>query len=150
MKKWQSALHALPNITADHIDFTSDAVSITSGVDHELKGQIKDKEFAVEMAKLDKRIENLACHAFNVYTGCRERINQIRLNEVKRERDNANRLLELVGSPLNLLTLGIMIIFGAGTYLLTGFLIQRSLILEAMSLMASVFKGRSRMAFNNN
>ncbi|MBT4510603.1 MAG: RsbRD N-terminal domain-containing protein [Chloroflexi bacterium] len=60
----------------------------------ELKSQVKNKEFAAELAKLEERIDNLACQAFNVYTGCRERINQIRTNEIKRDRDNANRLLE--------------------------------------------------------
>lgn len=61
---------------------------------NELKSQAKNKEFAAELAKLEGRIDNLACQAFNVYTGCRERINQIRINEIKRDRDNANRLLE--------------------------------------------------------
>ncbi len=63
-------------------------------VRNELKSQVKNKEFTAEMAKLEDRIENLACQAFNVYTGCRERVNQIRINEIKRDRDNANRLLE--------------------------------------------------------
>ncbi len=61
---------------------------------NELKGQVKNKELAAELVKLEERIDNLACQAFNVYTGCRERINQIRINEIKRDRDNANRLLE--------------------------------------------------------
>ncbi|TNF99701.1 MAG: tRNA 5-methoxyuridine(34)/uridine 5-oxyacetic acid(34) synthase CmoB [Gammaproteobacteria bacterium] len=41
MKKWQSALHALPDIAADTINFTSDAVSITTDIDHDLQSQIK-------------------------------------------------------------------------------------------------------------
>ena len=61
---------------------------------NELKNQMNDKEMVSELAKLDSKIDNLACQAFNVYTGCRERINQIRINEIKRDRDNANRLLE--------------------------------------------------------
>lgn len=61
---------------------------------NELKNHAKNKESGAELEKLDGRIDNLACQAFNVYTGCRERINQIRLNEIKRDRDNANRLLE--------------------------------------------------------
>lgn len=63
-------------------------------VRNELKSGIKNKELAGELLMLETRVDNLACQAFNVYTGCRERVNQIRLNEIKRDRDNADRLLQ--------------------------------------------------------
>ena len=57
-------------------------------------------------------------------------------------------LLGLSGGEPNLITLGAMIAIGAVTYIVTAFLIQRTLILETISLFWSVFRGRGRMAFN--
>ncbi len=67
---------------------------LKDAIRNELKGQVKEKGVATELMKFEEEIDNLACQAFNVYTGCRERINTIRINEIKRERDNAQRMLE--------------------------------------------------------
>jgi O-antigen/teichoic acid export membrane protein len=56
----------------------------------------------------------------------------------------------LAGGEQNLFTLTAMIVIGALLYILTAFLMQRSLILEAMSVALSVFRGRNRMAFNKS
>ncbi len=60
----------------------------------ELKGRLKEKGMTDELVALENRIDQLACQAFTVYTTCRERINDIRIMEIKRDRDNAFRLLD--------------------------------------------------------
>jgi hypothetical protein len=57
-------------------------------------------------------------------------------------------LSQWAGGEQNLFTLAAMIVIGALLYVLTAFLMQRALILEAMSVALSVFRGRNRMAFN--
>jgi len=57
---------------------------IGSGADLQLK----------DWFELESRIDHLSLLAFDVYSKCRERINEIRLNEVRKERDRTLRLLE--------------------------------------------------------
>ncbi len=59
-------------------------------------------------------------------------------------------LAQLAGGTHNLATLIAMVVIGALLYILTTFLMQRALILEAVSVALSVFKGRDRMAFNKS
>ena len=59
-------------------------------------------------------------------------------------------LAQLMGGKHNLATLIAMAVIGALLYLLTTFLMQRALILEALSVALSVFKGRNRIAFNKS
>ena len=54
----------------------------------EMKGMIE------EWFDLESRIDQLSLRAFDIYTTYRERIYEIRINEIKRERDRAFKLLE--------------------------------------------------------
>ncbi len=60
----------------------------------ELKGRVKENGISDELVLFEDRIDRLACQAFGVYTSCRERINDIRIMEIRRDRDNAFRYLE--------------------------------------------------------
>jgi hypothetical protein len=43
-----------------------------------------EPRFFADLAKLDDRIDQIALAAFDVFTQCREQVNELRLNEVKR------------------------------------------------------------------
>ena len=44
--------------------------------------------------KFESRIDKLAFLAFDIYMKCREKVYEIRVNEIKSERENAIKLLE--------------------------------------------------------
>jgi hypothetical protein len=58
----------------------------------ELNGMIE------EWFDLESRIDQLSLMAFDIYGTYRERIYEIRINEIKRERDRAFQLLERTNS----------------------------------------------------
>ena len=47
--------------------------------------QAEDPRFASELAKLDRQIDRIALTAFDVFAECRERLCELRVNEVKRQ-----------------------------------------------------------------
>ena len=74
-------------------DFSpSQAVVIVSllkkAIQEEMKGRIE------EWFDLESRIDQLSLMAFDIYTKYRERVYEIRINEIKKERDRAFKLLE--------------------------------------------------------
>jgi hypothetical protein len=81
-------------------DFSpSQAVAIISllkkAVQEEMKeNKIEMKGMIEEWFDLESRIDQLSLRAFDIYTTYRERIYEIRINEIKRERDRAFMLLE--------------------------------------------------------
>jgi hypothetical protein len=81
-------------------DFSpSQAVAIISllkkAVQEEMKeNKIEMKGMIEEWFDLESRIDQLSLRAFDIYTTYRERIYEIRINEIKRERDRAFKLLE--------------------------------------------------------
>ena len=62
----------------------------------ELKKQIREKPVREELSRFDLMIDELALRAFDVYSDCREKIYQIRLNEMRSAKDDAFRLLERI------------------------------------------------------
>jgi hypothetical protein len=66
-----------------------------------LKRAVRDELGAhattVEMSGLDTMIDQLALHAFDLYTQCREKIYELRLGEIKRR---ASSLLGCGGQPV--------------------------------------------------
>ena len=56
--------------------------------------EIRENHLQDQVLLLDSRIDALALRAFDVYMGCREQVYELRVNEVKRMRERAFRLLE--------------------------------------------------------
>lgn len=85
-------------------DFSpSQAVAIISllkkAVQEEMKeNKIEMKGMIEEWFDLESRIDQLSLRAFDIYTTYRERIYEIRISEIKRERDRAFKLLERTDS----------------------------------------------------
>ncbi len=85
-------------------DFSpSQAVVIVSllkkALQEEMKGnKIEMNGMIEEWFDLESRIDQLSLMAFDIYTTYRERIHEIRLKEVKEQRDRAFQLLERTNS----------------------------------------------------
>jgi hypothetical protein len=59
-----------------------------------LDKEIREHRLHDPLRLLESRIDALALRAFDVYMGCREEMYELRVNEVKRMREQALRLLE--------------------------------------------------------
>jgi hypothetical protein len=87
-------------------DFSpSQAVVIVSLLKKTLQQEIKGNKIEMngmieEWFDLESRIDRLSLMAFDIYTTHRERIHEIRLKEVKEQRDRAFQLLERANSKL--------------------------------------------------
>ncbi|MBU2608173.1 MAG: RsbRD N-terminal domain-containing protein [Chloroflexi bacterium] len=77
----------------------SEAVSfvflLKKAIREELGDDISDNQAYADLLAFEARIDKLALLALDIYTKCREKIHQIRLNEVKTETERAFRLLEI-------------------------------------------------------
>lgn len=51
----------------------------------ELGGAFEDSQFTSELARLDGQIDRIGLDAFDVFAKCRERLCELRVNEVKRQ-----------------------------------------------------------------
>lgn len=60
----------------------------------ELGSEFREKQTLKELLEFDSRVDDLALLTFDAYVACREKIQGIRVNEIKADRDNAFRLLE--------------------------------------------------------
>jgi len=61
----------------------------------ELKDEVyKDAVIFEELSRTDSRIDELASLAFDIYMNCREKIYQVKVDEMKATVDNVSRLLE--------------------------------------------------------
>jgi len=56
--------------------------------------EIREARLYDQLLYMESRVDALALRAFDVYMGCREEIYELRVNEVKRQREQALRLLE--------------------------------------------------------
>lgn len=50
----------------------------------ELKGAIKDKKNMTELREIEDEVDGIALQAFDIYVACRERLFEVRVNELKR------------------------------------------------------------------
>lgn len=60
----------------------------------ELEREIRKNQLFEELLKFESRIDELALLAVDIYMKCREKIYEIRVNEVKAERERVFKLLE--------------------------------------------------------
>lgn len=70
-------------------DFTSSKAvsfifSFKKVVREELKKEIRQGQIADELLNFESKIDNLALFAFNIYVECREQLNQLKVDELKR------------------------------------------------------------------
>jgi len=56
--------------------------------------EIRENHLHDQLLLFESRVDALALRAFDVYMGCREEMYELRVNEVKRTREQALRLLE--------------------------------------------------------
>jgi len=80
-------------------DFTpSQAVSfiflLKKIVREELESEIRENRLLKELLKFESQVDELALLAFDLYVGCREKIYELTVNEVKAEREMVYKLLE--------------------------------------------------------
>jgi hypothetical protein len=68
--------------------------SLKEAIRKVLGKEIRENHLQDQVLLLDSRIDGLALRAFDVYMGCREQVYELRVNEVKRMRERAFRLLE--------------------------------------------------------
>jgi hypothetical protein len=66
----------------------SQAVSFVFGlkwaIRREIGGEVAEPGMAAELAQIDAQIDQIALFAFDIYTRCREKVAELRINEVKR------------------------------------------------------------------
>ncbi|MFC2018106.1 RsbRD N-terminal domain-containing protein [Chloroflexota bacterium] len=80
-------------------DFTpSQAVAfvflLKKAIRAELEGEKNQKGFSEELSRFESLIDEMICHTFNIYVDCREKIYQIKVDEMKFKVDNMTRLVE--------------------------------------------------------
>ena len=97
----EEAFVALSNIVQSRAvqDFSpSEAISfvflLKEVIRDELKSQLKDKQAYKELRAIEDRVDKMVGLAFNAYVNAREKVNEIRIKEVKRDRENAFRMLD--------------------------------------------------------
>ena len=79
-------------------DFSpSDAIAfiplLKKVVREELEGEIKEKGLFDEFLKFESRIDDMMLLTLDIYVKCREQIHEIRVKELRKERDGVLRLL---------------------------------------------------------
>lgn len=67
---------------------------LKKAIREELANEIKEKQAFEELLKLESRIDKLVLLALDTYMKCREKVYEIRVNEVKEERERVLKLLE--------------------------------------------------------
>ena len=71
----------------------------------ELAGDIAERQAFEELLRFESRIDRVVLLALDIYMKCREKVHQIRVNEVKNDKERALRLLERIspiyGKPAN-------------------------------------------------
>lgn len=76
----------------------SQAVSFVFGLKRairaEIGGEISGPLMAAELTEIDAQIDQIALFAFDIYTKCREKVAELRINEVKR---NVAAVMERLG-----------------------------------------------------
>ena len=69
---------------------------LKQAIREELEDEIQEKRILDELLEFEYKIDELALLAFDIYVQCREKIHEIRLNEVKAERERVFKLLERI------------------------------------------------------
>jgi hypothetical protein len=83
-------------------DFSpSQAVQFIHGLKQALREKLRDEirreEVFKEWLELESQIDRLSLLAFDIYTKCREKITEIRINEMRKEKDRALSLIARSG-----------------------------------------------------
>lgn len=66
----------------------------------ELESEIRGGQISVEeLLEFESRIDNLALLSFDIYTQCREKVSQIRIDEIKKRSERLLRRASLVVDP---------------------------------------------------
>ena len=60
----------------------------------ELEGEIREARDFEELSIFESKIDDLGLRAFDIYIDCREKVYQVKVNEMKAEIENTFRLLE--------------------------------------------------------
>ena len=68
---------------------------LKEAITEELKSEIEKRQLLGQWLEFELRIDKLASLAFDIYMQCREKICQLRVNEIKADREGAFRLLGL-------------------------------------------------------
>jgi len=69
---------------------------LKKAIREELAAELKDSRLALDFLEFESKIDRLALIAFDVYVGCRDKIHEISLKQIKNEREMAFRILERV------------------------------------------------------
>ena len=72
----------------------------------ELESEFRDSRVFEELLSFDAKIDQLALIAFDTYMRCREKIFQIRVDEVKAQKEMALRLLEITHRTMENMRMG--------------------------------------------
>lgn len=95
-----SSLDSILKIRAVQDVSPSQAVSfvflLKEAVTEELASEIEKRQLLRQWLEFEARIDELASQAFDIYTECREKVCQLRVNEIRADREMAFKLLELV------------------------------------------------------
>lgn len=67
---------------------------LKKAIREELANKIVEKQAFEELLKFESRIDKLVLLALDIYMKCREKVYEIRVNEVKAERERVLKLLE--------------------------------------------------------
>ena len=67
---------------------------LKKAIREELEGEILDNRIFEEWLELESKIDTLVLLAFDIYMKCREKICEIKINEIKTERERIFKLLE--------------------------------------------------------
>ena len=71
---------------------------LKEAITEELVGELESRRLLRQWLEFESRVDRLASMAFDMYMQCREKICQLRVNEVRADRDRALRLIERVES----------------------------------------------------
>lgn len=69
---------------------------LKEAVTEELVDEIEKRQLLKQWLELELRIDRMASLAFDIYMQCREKVNQLRINEIKADREMAFRLLGIM------------------------------------------------------
>ncbi len=69
---------------------------LKKAIREELASEITENRVFEELLKFESRIDKLVLLAFDIYMKCREKVFEIRVNEVKAERERVLKLLERI------------------------------------------------------
>jgi len=67
---------------------------LKKAIREELANKIVEKQAFEELLKFESRIDKLVLLALDIYMKCREKVYEIRINEIKTEKERALKLLE--------------------------------------------------------